>query len=56
MISYHAGDYEVCPGCSTGTEVNQEIVDFAVGKLQEKNLFCTHRAANFKSQVGDIYL
>merc|ERR1712154_67480 len=47
----------------TGTEVNQEIVDFAVGKLQEQEqwLFCTHshRAANFKSQesrkAGTLY-
>merc|ERR1712232_1516447 len=43
----------------TGTEVNQEIVDFAVGKLQKNNLFCTHRAFNFKSQesrkAGKLY-
>merc|ERR1711894_393871 len=43
-----------CTGCPEATEVNQEIVDFAVGKLQETNTnVCTRdvKTENFKSQL-----
>ena len=46
---------ENCPGCSTDTEVNQEIVDFAIGKLDVPDIrnMCNKqaKAENFKSQV-----
>ena len=43
-----------CPGCSTDTKVNQDIVDFAVRELKGSDEKCSRtvvKVDNFKSQV-----
>ena len=45
---------ENCPGCSTDTKVNQDIVDFAVRELKGSDEKCSRtvvKVDNFKSQV-----
>ena len=51
----YSGGPEGCPGCSQPTEVNQEIVDFAVSQFSGINKNCFNiEVENFQSQVCRI--